>query len=508
MKTNLSWTKKMIIKYWDLGRFPGRNVKNVVVTDQDRSDYHVTTTSQKSKPVSANFPSSANDDPGLLSTIRSLKSKVTGMIIASVPSETSPPPSLTNEDKQFITDEARVMIDRIKTSSASLIDDLKLMNKKLSMFPWLIESENFRVTALRKLRMLGNEEETVGVLVRECKARLGEREMLNSPGVRILSLDGGGMRGVATLLMLEELEKITGAKTHQMFDLIVGTSTGAVIASLVGISCMEAKEGLDLYMEMGGKIFERSLVGGVGGLIQNQSYYDQKILEEVLRNYAGDSLLFNSSWSPGVPAIAMVSSIVTNTIQPHIFSNYLLHPSIKPPFPHTTTTPLFQAIIASCAAPGYFSHVVVSGSTHVDGAVVANNPAQLALLESKLLWPKEKLQCLASFGSGQPGFQKLEEKNNITTKDVLTRSLDALADTETAHQVLKHFLDSERYFRLSPPLQNIVELNEVREYMLDQLIKETRRYIRNNNKLFTDLAETVMEPPSTVDRLMRSCRKI
>ena len=63
------------------------------------------------------------------------------------------------------------------------------------------------------------------ILVRECKARLGERETLTSPGVRVLSLDGGRMRGVVTMLMLEELEEMTGAKTHQMFDLIVGTST-------------------------------------------------------------------------------------------------------------------------------------------------------------------------------------------------------------------------------------------------------------------------------------------
>ena len=86
------------------------------------------------------------------------------------------------------------------------------------------------------------------------------------------------MRGVATLLMLEELEKITGTKTHQMFDLIVGTSTGAIIASLIGINCMGAREGLELYMQMGRTIFNRSLVEGVGGLIQHQSYYDDKVL--------------------------------------------------------------------------------------------------------------------------------------------------------------------------------------------------------------------------------------
>ena len=52
-----------------------------------------------------------------------------------------------------------------------------------------------------------------------------------------------------------------------------------------------------------------------------------------------------------------------------------------------------------------------------------------------------------------------------------------------------------------------MELSEVREDMLEQMIEDTRSYISKNNHRFTDLAETVMEPPSTVDRFMRSCRK-
>ena len=81
--------------------------------------------------------------------------------------------------------------------------------------------------------------------------------------------------------MLEELEKMTGAKTHQMFYLVVETSTGAVIASMMGISCMGVREGLEVYREMGRKKFKRSVVEGC--LIQHQSYYDNMVLEEVLK---------------------------------------------------------------------------------------------------------------------------------------------------------------------------------------------------------------------------------
>ena len=66
------------------------------------------------------------------------------------------------------------------------------------------------------------------------------------------------MRGMATFLMLEKLDNMTGANTLKMFNLIVGTSIGAITASLMGISCIGAREGL--YMEIGRKIFKRYLV--------------------------------------------------------------------------------------------------------------------------------------------------------------------------------------------------------------------------------------------------------
>ena len=97
--------------------------------------------------------------------------------------------------------------------------------------------------------------------------------------LRVLSIDSGEMRGMATFLMLEKLDNMTGANTLKMFNLIVGTSIGAIIARLMGISCIWAREGLELYMEMGMKIFNRYLVEwGVGALIQHQSYYEKKVL--------------------------------------------------------------------------------------------------------------------------------------------------------------------------------------------------------------------------------------
>ena len=93
--------------------------------------------------------------------------------------------------------------------------------------------------------------------------------------------------------------------------------------------------------------------------------------------------------------------------------------------------------------------------------MVANNPTQLALLESKLLWSEDRLHGLLSLGSGRSVFlgpQGVEENMMVFTKDMFSRSLDVLTDKETAYQVLGLLLAGEMYFRLKSPLKKMVEI--------------------------------------------------
>ena len=70
-------------------------------------------------------------------------------------------------------------------------------------------------------------------------------------GLRILSMDGGGMKGLATVQMLKEIEKGTGKRIHELFDLICGTSTGGMLAVALGIKLMTLEECEDIYKNLG-----------------------------------------------------------------------------------------------------------------------------------------------------------------------------------------------------------------------------------------------------------------
>ena len=109
----------------------------------------------------------------------------------------SPPPVprlLTTMDKQGVMVETSMLVDMIKTNSASLAKDLVNINRNQASYPWLRNREVIREQLLRSLRVVEMKGEE-RILVRECKARLGERETLTSTGVSMLSLDVGGMRG-------------------------------------------------------------------------------------------------------------------------------------------------------------------------------------------------------------------------------------------------------------------------------------------------------------------------
>merc|ERR1719319_252500 len=118
-----------------------------------------------------------------------------------------------------------------------------MFSKHLNCFPWAntLAAREQAVGHLLNIQKRDVSDE-VNMLCRECLSRMGYSCPLSGPGMRVLSIDGGGMRGLIALEVLSKLEELTGRKVHQMFDLICGVSTGSILASFLGFHKKSAGE--------------------------------------------------------------------------------------------------------------------------------------------------------------------------------------------------------------------------------------------------------------------------
>ena len=197
--------------------------------------------------------------------------------------------------------------------------------------------------------------------------------------MKVLAIDGGGIRGLIPALVLAEIERRTQRPIARLFDLIAGTSTGAILAcTLTQPDAMPAARAADLYVEEGPQIFHRSLlkrVTSIEGLIDER--YDASGLVASLRRHLGDTRLAQATTELLVTAYDLEArqALLLRT---------------------RDDMTMVDAAHASSAAPTYFEPVRVGDRTLVDGGVFAINPAGLAYAEAS-----GQLDVLASLGTGE-----------------------------------------------------------------------------------------------------------
>lgn len=197
---------------------------------------------------------------------------------------------------------------------------------------------------------------------------------------RILSLDGGGIRGTFPATVLAELERRygDGHGAAEYFDLIVGTSTGGILAIGLGAG-LSAEELRKLYVERGNEIFperKHSLGGRLKSIWQRARHlfvylYDRKALEDVLVGKLGDKLFGESRSRLCIPAFDGKHSEVFVYKTPH-HTDYKVDRYEK----------MVTVGLATSAAPTYFQPLRHGGYQLVDGGVWANNPVMIAVVEA------------------------------------------------------------------------------------------------------------------------------
>lgn len=204
---------------------------------------------------------------------------------------------------------------------------------------------------------------------------------------RILALDGGGMRGMFTAAALAELEGVYGEDLLASFGLMVGTSTGGILA--LGLaSGKTANEMLGFYRHAGPVIFGRPRRGRswIAG-----PKYDRAKLDGVLREQFGEDLILNELRT----AVCITAhELVTGT--PKVWKDDH-HPQLH----GGGDLKVWQVAAATSAAPTYFAPVGLHGSDiTVDGGVWGNNPAMVGLTEAVRYYGRDLAQIrLLSIGT-------------------------------------------------------------------------------------------------------------
>jgi predicted patatin/cPLA2 family phospholipase len=202
-------------------------------------------------------------------------------------------------------------------------------------------------------------------------------------GLRILSLDGGGTRGVLSIAFLKEILKRVdrNLEPYQMFDLICGTSTGGIIATLLGAQQASLAEAEVLYDAFIDKIFaQRSNLR----LVTEQAAYDGRDWEKILYDMCGDQLLLDSNQHDCARVFCVSTKVNVNPPLPNLWRNYNYPPGQRARYPGACRVNTFTAIRATTAAPTFFTPVQWENGLYCDGALVANNPTAIALQEAKV----------------------------------------------------------------------------------------------------------------------------
>ncbi len=200
---------------------------------------------------------------------------------------------------------------------------------------------------------------------------------------QVLTLDGGGIRGVFSAALLADFEKRFNTKIVDHFDLIVGTSTGGIVALGLGMG-LSAQQILDFYRDNGTAIFPSFLpsmlrrIPGVG-LLEPRNYtsifrrkFSNCPLENALKRALGDNALLGQS----------AKRLVITSYDLQRSSVKLFKTAHHERFRSDYRVPAWQVALATSAAPTYFRAAEANDRFLVDGGLWGNNPIMVGVTEA------------------------------------------------------------------------------------------------------------------------------
>jgi len=295
------------------------------------------------------------------------------------------------------------------------------------------------------------------------------QEVPKSAGIRVLSLDGGGVRGVIQLVILAQIERLIGLPIAKLFDLIVGTSAGGILAlyltskaSTVGTAKLNSPQsGIDLIKTIAKTVFGEptSSVWKFLSLLFGSAYskYSGEKLSEVLSRNMKESynkpLRGYASPAP-VVAVTMVKVASSSLVVASSASGAMIEGDIG------CFTTVGQACMGTSAAPTYFPHVTINDKVYVDGGMRANCPANKAIDIAQSLWPEQTTDMVVSIGTGLCNAQSESGGSILEAIGLIVNWLtDSEDQSRKAEERMQRELPSRPYIRVNVDIDRPYDLD-------------------------------------------------
>ncbi|KAM9974603.1 hypothetical protein ACTFIW_008061 [Dictyostelium discoideum] len=347
---------------------------------------------------------------------------------------------------------------------------------------------------------------------------------LNRKKVIVVTLDGGGIRGIVTLTILRELQKMMGLDIIDKAHMVCGTSTGSIIA--MGRSKpLPYDEIVEIYKNFGKVIFKGTVKNFfVGATLANSDKKEQELIKVFGNNTMGtfaqnkklfvvvsklkhnNSLLQQQQQQQQLPQQNFINQSTPSSLQQpqqqniinqqqesefktKIISNYnKKYENVK----------VSEALNASSAAPIYFKPVEINGHKYVDGGIgYQNNPILLAHKECLKLFGDMTEYLFISLGTGtfeatstviSPSSKKIIFQAQETFKNavgLIKNAASSIGDSETPHQIFKQMSNYKNvsYYRFNPKLTQNFSLSDTSKSSLDAMETEARQYMQSQDMI-------------------------
>ena len=315
--------------------------------------------------------------------------------------------------------------------------------------------------------------------------------------MKVLSIDGVGVRGIIPARILQEIETRTNKPISKLFNIVSGTSTGGLLTLAItkpdgqGNPEFSAEYLVRLYMERSKEIFAKpSIIRKIKtGFGLWGSKYDRAAYDEILLQIFKDNLLSQSLCPVFIPIYSLGNS------KPFIASTYFAARNKENDFY------LRDIAGAASAAPTYFdpkkfrspnSTTIYQG---IDGGIYANNPELIGVTGVYLVHPSFEIGniILLSLGTGDTVKNNQNSGNDgdigwLKNKDIIGNMMDA--ESAIAETAVTAMLKNSNHFRFQLHLPSeLADMDNSSDNNLNALLEAAENFIQQNTHSIDNLCK-------------------